>query len=306
MDIFYCEKKKILISGIVALAYCVLMVIFPEVTLNSARKGISLWFSDVLPALMPFFICANFLNNIGILRMLKSGVFPFAMSALSGYPMGAKIIGDLKRSGEIPLNEAKRLLSFCSTSGPAFMIGAVGAGMLGSGAAGGVIAASHYLGALLNGLLYTKVFGKEDTDVYVGSIIGKNSMQEIFTDSILSAFKSLGIVLAYIVLFMLATDLLQMCGIMNFIQSDELRALIKGIMEMTVGCGAVAEMSSQDCVRQCVMCTAIISWGGLSILGQTMSMLSGTGINTGYLIVSKLTHSIFSAVLALIIGTFVL
>lgn len=306
MDIFYCEKKKILISGLIALAYCMLMVAFPEVTLNSARKGISLWLSDVLPALMPFFICANFLNNIGILRMLKSGVFPFAMSALSGYPMGAKIIGDLKRSGEISSSEVKRLLSFCSTSGPAFMIGAVGAGMLGSSVAGGVIAVSHYLGALLNGVLYTKLFGKEDSNVYAGTISDKNSMQEIFTDSILSAFKSLGIVLAYIVLFMLATDLLQMCGIMNFIQSDESRALIKGFMEMTVGCGAVAEISSENCIHKCVMCTAIISWGGLSILGQTMSMLSGTGINTGFLIASKLTHGIFSAVLALIIGAFVL
>ena len=65
-------------------------------------------------------------------RALGPGAFPFIMSVLSGYPMGAKVVGDLKRSGEITLREAKRLMSFCSTSGPAFMAGAVGAGMLGS------------------------------------------------------------------------------------------------------------------------------------------------------------------------------
>lgn len=306
MDIFNFGKKKILISGATALICCVVMVLFPEVTLNSARKGISLWISDVLPALMPFFICANFLNNIGILKMLKSGVFPFAMSTLSGYPMGAKIIGDLRRSGEISLNETKRLLSFCSTSGPAFMISAVGAGMLGSGAAGGIIAVSHYLGAIINGVVYTKILGKSDMGVYIGPISEKSNVQEMLTDSILATFKSLGIVLAYIVLFMLATDIMHMCGIMNFVQGNELKALIKGFMEMTVGCGAVAEIKGATDITKCVMSTAIISWGGLSILGQTMSMLSGTGVNTGYVILSKLTHSIFSAVLALIIGIFVL
>ena len=140
------------------------MVIFPDITMTSARKGISMWMTDVLPALLPFFICANFLQNIGIMRYLKSGVFPFVMSVLSGYPMGAKIIGDLRRRGEISLSEAKRLVSFCSTSGPAFMMGAVGVGMLGSAVGGAVIAAAHYIGAAVNGILYTRVLGRGEKD----------------------------------------------------------------------------------------------------------------------------------------------
>ena len=117
-------------AGLMSGGCCILMAIFPQVAMDSARKGISLWASSVLPALLPFFICANFLQNIGVIRYLKSGTFPFLMSVLSGYPMGAKIVGDLRRSSEISVGEAKRLMSFCSTSGPAFLIGAVGIGML--------------------------------------------------------------------------------------------------------------------------------------------------------------------------------
>lgn len=306
MGIFYLEKKKILIAGVIAMLFCSLMVVFPEITLNSARKGISLWLSDVLPALMPFFICANFLSSSGILRFLKSGVFPFVMSALSGYPMGAKIVGDMKRSGEITISEAKRLMSFCSTSGPAFMIGAVGAGMLGSGMAGGIIAASHYMGALVNGILYTAIFGKDDCTIYVSSAIDNLSVQEILTDAIVSTLKSLGIILSYIVIFTLVTDLIHMCGLMSIIESQLVRALIKGFVEMTVGCGATAEVTGVADVQKCIMCTAIISWGGLSILGQTMSMLAGTGISALYIIISKITHSIISAALALIMCFFML
>ena len=90
MDIFKFKGKKILLAAAAAAGGCVIMVIFPDITMTSARKGISMWMTDVLPALLPFFICANFLQNIGIMRYLKSGVFPFVMSVLSGYPMGLK------------------------------------------------------------------------------------------------------------------------------------------------------------------------------------------------------------------------
>ena len=309
MGIFKFGKKRILIAGSVTMACCVLMVAFPSIALASARRGISLWASDVLPALLPFFICANFLQNIGIIRMLRSGAFPFAMSVLSGYPMGAKIVGDLRRGGEISLTAAKRLMSFCSTSGPAFMVGAVGAGMLGSGTLGGIIAAAHYIGALVNGILYTRLLGRESGGPPApisDSKRGGRGMQESFTDAILMSFRSLAIVLAYIVLFMFLTDLFHMSGLFSMTDDQAVRALIKGFFEMTVGCEAVAEGISVTSSVKCVLCAFILSWGGLSVMGQSMSMLSGTGVTLGYLMVSKLTPGIFAAAAAFLITLFVL
>ena len=291
-----------ILAGVLSGSCCILMVVFPQVAMDSARKGISLWVSSVLPALLPFFICANFLQNIGVIRYLKSGTFPFLMSVLSGYPMGAKIVGDLRRSGEISVKEAKRLMSFCSTSGPAFLIGAVGTGMLGSGFLGGIIAAAHYLGAAVNGMVYTAVLGKESSaagGLRIGEELG---MQESLTEAMLSAFKSLGIILAYIVLFTFATDMLHLCGAFSLIGCGWLRAVVKGFFEMTVGCGAVAECSGIAGVMQCVLCAGILSWGGLSVLGQSMSMLTGSGISLRYLFLSKMTHSLFAAIIAFLLS----
>lgn len=306
MDIFKLGKKKIFAAAFLTLICCLLMVIFPTTALYSARKGISLWLGNVLPALLPFFICANFLQNIGVIRFLKSGVFPFAMSVLSGYPMGAKIIGDLKRGGEISCSEAKRLMSFCNTSGPAFMVGAVGAGMLGSGTLGGIIAIAHYAGALINGMVYGRIIGVEGGAQMMKAAPLDKGMQESFTEAILMSFKSLGIVLAYIVLFMFVTDLLHLSGVLSLFSSQAVRALIKGFFEMTVGCGAVAECTALTGSMKCILCSFIMSWGGLSVMGQTMSMLSGTGISMGYLFLSKLTHALFSAAIAFVITLFVL
>ena len=307
MDIFRFNRKKVVVAGVIASACCILMIIFPTIALYSARKGISLWISNVLPALLPFFICATFLQAIGAMRCFRPGIFPFAMSVMSGYPMGAKIIGDLRRSGDISSEEAKRLVSFCSTSGPAFMVGAVGAGMLGSGFLGGIIAVSHYAGALINGIVYFKVI---NTGGSIGikheEIIRRPGIQESFTESILSSFKALGIILAYIVLFMFITDLFHMCGIFSAFENQSIRALVKGFFEMTVGCGAVAECREMADGMKCVLCTAIMSWGGLSVLGQSMSMLSGSGVSFGYLFVSKMTHCIFSTAVSFIIASVVL
>ena len=85
------------------------------------------------------------------------------------------------------------------------------------------------------------------------------------------------------------------------IESMQLRVLAKGFFEMTVGCGAAAECVDAAESVKCVMCAAIMSWGGLAVLGQTMSMLSGTGIPVGYLVISKITHSLFAAAAAFLI-----
>lgn len=300
MDILLHKKRNYVIAGTGAAAFCVFMVLFPSVALYSAQKGISLWASSVLPALLPFFICANFLNNMGVVKLLRPSLFPFVMSVISGYPMGAKIIGDMRKEKRISQTEAKRLISFCSTSGPTFMVGAVGAGMLGSAGAGLLIAAAHYLGAVLNGVLYSCFFPKER--VPASQTSRKNQdLLDLFTEAIISAFKSLAIILAYIVLFMFLTDLLHLGGAFSWIQSPALKALAKGFFEMTVGCGALSECAGLSLSWKCVLSTVVLSWGGLSIIGQSMSMLSGAGVRIPYFLLTKLTHSLFAGIIAFLL-----
>ena len=173
--------------------------------------------------------------------------------------------------------------------------------MLGSGFLGGIIAVSHYLGAAVNGMVYSAVLGKEERASGNVLFTGEKGVQDSLTDAMISAFKSLGIILAYIVLFTFATDMLHLCGAFSVIGCPWLRAVMKGFLEMTVGCGAVAECRELSDGLRCILCTGILSWGGLSVLGQSMSMLSGSGISLRYLFYSKLTHSLFSVIIAFLL-----
>lgn len=323
------RKTIYLLAGTLSGVGCIVMVAFPAIALDSAQKGVSLWASSVLPALLPFFICANFMIALGLPVLIGQffekpfrkifgapgvSAFVFSISITSGYPMGAKLIGDMTRRKEITREDAKMMLTFCSTSGPLFMLGAVGAGMLLSPAAGAVIAISHYLGAIVNGIVFRFFFSLKKSNkprvekkIYKSSLnLPKESLFDIFTDSIISSFKALGIVCGYIVLFTLVTDFMQYSGLLQSIDSLYLRGILKGFFEMTVGSNSIAGIEDVSLLLKCIGCTFIISWGGLSILAQSMSMLAGLRISILYYTLVKFTHGIFSALLAALIGPFLL
>ncbi len=300
MDIFLCEKKKY-IAVLAAFAGCLLMIIYSDISVLSAKKGIALWAADVVPALMPFFICVNFISSTGVIRHLPQSIFPFAVSVLSGYPMGAKVIGDMYRNDIISQSEAKRLISFCSTSGPVFIIGAVGTGMLGSHEAGIAAAVAHYIGALCNCVLFSMKYKKEKGAGSLKKESTDGTLVEKFTDAIFSSFRSLGVILAYMVIFMFVTDLLEQAGVFAAVSHGAGMCLARGLFEMTVGCSFI-RTADVTAVYECVLAAVIISWGGLSVTGQSMSMLAGSGISVIYLVVTKITHSFFAGIIALFIG----
>ncbi len=320
------------IAGLLAGLGCIVMILFPEVALRSAEKGVSLWASSVLPALLPFFICTNFMTRLGIPFIIGDvfempfrkifgapgvSAFIFTVSITSGYPMGSKLIGDMGRAGQITKPEARQMLTFCSTSGPLFMLGAVGVGMLSSPIAGAIIAVSHYFGAICNGIFYRMLrdikgfFDRKNKKVFNNPKVNnpqekhvmklEESILDLFTLSILSSLKSLGIICGYIVLFTMMTDFIVYAGIFDRL-APVWMALGKGIFEMTVGCNSLATTEGLTFVTTCILCSFLISFGGLSIMAQSLSMMRGVGISSFYYLKVKVTHGLFSLGIALLLS----
>jgi len=53
------------------------------------------------------------------------GAYALLMGTISGYPVGAKVVTDLKQQGVCNDIECERLISFTNNSGPLFIIGLV-------------------------------------------------------------------------------------------------------------------------------------------------------------------------------------
>jgi len=76
------------------------------------------------------------------------------MGISSGYPVGAKIVSDLRNTGAVTKKEAERLLAFTNNSGPLYIIGAVGTTLYGSKIIGIFLFACHFIASITVGLLF--------------------------------------------------------------------------------------------------------------------------------------------------------
>ena len=142
---------------------------------NSSKRRINIWVNVLIPSLLPFIIGANLVIDLKVVDIIGYIINPiarfifnvsgksalvFAISTVSGYPVGAKLASELRNQKQISKFEAQRLVSFCSTSGPLFIIGAVATGMFKNPSLGYLMLICHYLGSISVGILFRN-YGKE-------------------------------------------------------------------------------------------------------------------------------------------------
>lgn len=98
--------------------------------------GLTLWYTSVLPSLLPFFILSGLLIRTGAFRFLNrifspvltrifpvssDGSYAILMGYLCGFPMGAKVIAELVAHQHISREEGSYLMVFCNNVSPAFL-----------------------------------------------------------------------------------------------------------------------------------------------------------------------------------------
>ena len=162
------ETQIYLGIGIFALG----LVLFTRETSQAAADGVALCAQVLIPSLFPFFVVSSLCVQTGLaalagrafekpMRFLFGvpGVCApaFVLGLVGGYPVGARTAISLYEQGACTKAEAERLLAFCNNSGPAFILGAVGASMLGGTGAGALLYATHVLASVTVGVLFSFV-----------------------------------------------------------------------------------------------------------------------------------------------------
>ena len=108
------DRKLIVNKLVVACAsfFAFAMVVFPDITEAGSKTAIIIWANSIVPVLLPFFIFSDFIKRTGDLKKLPPRIYPFVMAFLSGYPMGAKVVGDYIKGKKKKLPGAERKLSY--------------------------------------------------------------------------------------------------------------------------------------------------------------------------------------------------
>lgn len=271
----------------------------------AVREGLALCAHVVIPALFPFLVLSGLFLALGygealnpLLRPVMGRLFHadglaggvFFLGILGGYPVGARMIGQLYREGRCGRQEAEYLLSFCNNAGPAFVLGMVGLGRFGDLRPGLYLYGLHVFSAILVGILLRP---KEKPSARsLPAPPPPHSFAPALIGAVQSAFSGILQVCGFVIFSLVILQLLTL-----FLPWQH--PLLTGFVELT--CGILQLTGNQ---QGFLLAAALLGWGGLSVLGQTAAMLADTDLSLRPYLQGKSLQAVLSLLLALPVSFF--
>ena len=271
------------------------------IVISSVRLSIRIWQNNIFPSLFPFFIISNILISLHLPEMLGSifqnlmyklfkinsnTAFILFLSIISGFPSSAKYTKELLDNNLIDNDDATKILTFTHFSNPLFVIGILG-NVINKNIIIKVLI-SHYLGNIIIGILLRNYKSKEKNKSN-SKIEPTKNIGTIITNSISSAINSLLLILGTITTFLIITSLVN--SIFNI--TGITKVLINGIFEITQGLNSLKYINISNNIKG-LLSVFILSFGGLSVHMQIITIISETKIKYLPYFLSRLLHSILS------------
>ncbi len=288
------------VSATALLSVIVIFIIFSDTFMSAFFDGITVWALNVLPALFPFSVLsALMLNNISASKKfsltqlifgIKNADLVFLASIMCGYPIGAKTICNC--CGTQQSLQATQLCTFCNTASPVFVLATV-ARFANSTKVAWIILLSHWFSAIICGILFRGSFTKEP--LHVNHTTDK-TFAEIISDSTLSVLTVGGIIALF---FMFCSVLCKL----PFAQNTAVKFLF-GLVEMTSGVIALCNVGNPIAV--CVLCSAIISFGGICVALQSLNFLQQCGVKPKHYYIIKTVQASVATITSYVFCIFVL
>lgn len=304
----FVQKFMITVTVIATVAA---FLLFPTRYKTCVSDALSLWAVSVLPATFPALFLTAYLSQTPLFAKFAKTVSPAVkavfgvsgeggciavMSALSGYPVGAKLLSSYVQSSAVSKQERFRLACLCTTSGPTFLIGVVGSGMFASPVRGWILLLSHFVGVYAV-CFFLRLQKSQPTQ----TIPLPQSDRDGFAQCLNQAISSSLSVGGYIALFCLFGQVL--CDLrlfellayaLPFLPRSLAQNFLRGLMEMTVGCALLAkEPSALSLSLACFL----VTFGGICVLMQQLFFLRKTGVSTAKWLSVKAVQALLSACL---------
>ncbi len=331
MRFFVISLKKYFFT-ISFIVFTICLLIFSSNNLVAAQNGLALWARSVVPTLFPFFVATellcqtNFTYILGkVLNKFMKPIFnvpgesaaAIILGTISGYPVGAKVVVNLKNQKIISKIEAERLIAFTNNSGPLFILGTVGIAMLGSPKAGYILLISHILSSITVGYFF-RFWKKDKFDINFRetkfnsqlSPIKISDLGEILGNAIKKSTFSLLSIGGFIVFFSVVLSILENSGILEIIGTslytlgipkDISTCIITGIIEMTNGLNLTSGLYDVLPHFTLLLISFLLGFGGISVLFQVYSIIAKENISIKPYFYGKVLQGIFSIVFTFIL-----
>ncbi len=306
------EKRRPEAWLLSAAAVCAAVLYFfnAQAVSSGVRSGLAICASALIPSLFPFMLLCSFMVNSRLIdyisapfagftvRILRLPAFTgavFLLSLVGGYPVGARAIAELLREKRISSDTASHMLCFCVNAGPAFLVTAVGAHMFGSPGVGVMLFAAQTAASIAVAVL-CRFWGRKPDDMRPLRE-PLRPLADAFTEAVTGTAKAIIHVCAFVTAFSAILSLFYaintpvlLARALPFIPVQMIAAALTGFFEVTLGCAASAQAGK----GALLLVSALCSFGGLSVIGQTISSFAGLTIRKLPYLASRVVHGAFS------------
>ncbi len=282
----------------------------PSTAAKGAADGLKLSIAVVIPALFPFTVVALFFEKSGALCWLGNklhnlfftlfgisgnGGTVLLLSLLGGYPIGAKLLGNMHDKNLIYTEETKLLLRFCINPSPAFCLAYIGEALLKSRTAGLYFLIANTLSCLM----LTALFGNlrlKNKDYKVVQTTQKTAKIPLTTAFIESVADSANIVLsitAWVTLFSCISSLLEP------LLPQTAHATLSPLLEITFGATEVCKIGIP-----LYMFSILLAFGGFSTLCQVWQAAGNLHPEFSFLFFNRILHGSVAALISAVLFYF--
>lgn len=286
------------ISVMILCGYMMICLILDgQTALYGAAAGIDVCIKTVIPTLLPYIFLSSLLcgsivgskipivGKISRICGVPDGLESILLvGMIGGYPVGAKLIADAYRNGQLSKSAARRMISFCNNAGPSFIFGIL-SGMFSNRLIPWCLWGVHIISALIVGCILPIKELRESKRIRAKQVDVSAALQQ--------SVKTVAQICGWIILFRILIAYLNKWFLGQI--SPIIQVLLTGMLELANGCIVLGSIPS-EAIRLPVS-AFMLSFGGLCVTMQTRSVTGELGL--GIYIPGKLLQTVISLLLVI-------
>lgn len=276
----------------------IFFILFPQNALSASKQGLTLWFEQILPTLLPFSVLSYVVLRSNLFdgtstrkhrKISNEEWYIILCGFLFGFPIGSKLTADLYREGRIPRKRAQYLCVFTNNLSPVFVVSVLHEILHLQ------VKLSFYLLLygipFLYGLVLLLRIASSEPHKQKNTASRFQITMQIVDAGIINGFETLIKICGYIMMFSIFTEIVQSIPY----GSPFPKLVLTGCLEVTNGISVLSQFSCTH-FQKVLLATLFLSLNGISGLFQTASILSTSDLSmTLYL---KMKLLLVSAIMA--------
>lgn len=259
----------------------IFFILFPQNALSASKQGLTLWFEQILPTLLPFSVLSYVVLRSNLFdgtstrkhrKISNEEWYIILCGFLFGFPIGSKLTADLYREGRIPRKRAQYLCVFTNNLSPVFVVSVLHEILHLQ------VKLSFYLLLygipFLYGLVLLLRIASSESHKQKNTASRFQITMQIVDAGIINGFETLIKICGYIMMFSILTQMLLSVPWSHTV----IPVLLSGCLEVTTGVATLGQSDITDSYKY-ILALFMLSLNGICGLCQTASILSQTNLS---------------------------